>query len=651
MPNIIDKSNFSSLDITGMQDLGYTYPMKMDLRPSSQLHQSIVTKTMTRARDAESGMSPRYPKWDEIHKVLNNFINTDDSDDKPTNVPISYLTMDTILSHWFQTFSDGPLLPYEGVGPEDNEAAMLAELLIDYQLRRSKAMLNVHTMFRDAIVCGFGVIHPKWQVETGMIRRMEEETIYSDLLGQMIPTGAQKEIREKGIIHEGNCFENVEPRTYYPDPNVAIQEIQKGEFVSWIEHTNYASLLETEKNSPEAWFNVRYLKGKSNAQSNLYSGTGRYSVSETKGNTTKTGSTFPVDLLHMYIRLIPKDWKVGRNEYPEKWIITIAGDGLVVRCHPIALGHSMFPIAVCSPTYDGYSSAPISLLEIIHELVKEIDWLKSAHKHNVKNALYNRVIVDPYLVNYKSVVDNKPGGAITIREHAWGRGVENAVKQLTVTDVTHNHMNDVNLNADMIQRISGAVDSLQGFARSSGERRSATEMRDTRLSALGRVEKQVRLASIQALEDLGRMCLGHTREFMTKPTYVKVAGRRIQDLRLIYGTESHVLVDPRMFMNDGDIIPVDGARPGGEYIQEKIQMLGIINQDPVVASAFDRIKIILDMYMSTGITNATSYLNPDYISMMEQARAMAEQQAAKPTSSGAAPIPKQPMLNGGPAPQ
>ena len=55
-------------------------------------------------------------------------------------------------------------------------------------------------------------------------------------------------------------MKNIDPYSYLPDPNVPIHEVQQGEYVGWIEQTNYMKLIELEKNDSDI-FNVKYLKG------------------------------------------------------------------------------------------------------------------------------------------------------------------------------------------------------------------------------------------------------------------------------------------------------------------------------------------------------------------------------------------------------
>ena len=104
------------------------------------------------------------------------------------------------------------------------------------------------------------------------------------------------------------------------------------------------------------------------------------------------------------------------------------------------LDHNMYPVSVCAPEFDGYTITPISSLEVIYGLQEILDFLFTSHVANVRKAINDMLIVDPYLINMADLAKPGPGKLIRTRRAVWGRGVENAVKQLAVTDITHNHM-------------------------------------------------------------------------------------------------------------------------------------------------------------------------------------------------------------------
>lgn len=607
MPNVI--MGDSTLADIAVGDGGYNYPMGLNLKPSSALHSSIVSKVLNMAREAKAAMEPRHEKWKKIDQTLTAFIPKDGKDQTNVIVPMSYATLDTLLTAWTTLFTTGPIFRYKGQGPEDKVSAMLLELAVDSQCRRQKTLLNLHTMWRDSIAYGLGVVGIRWESKFGKRTVVRNEGYTSNLSGMMmsdIPTRRT----ERGVIYEANALDNWEVYNYLVDPNVASSEVQKAAFVGHIERTDYNALLKAEQDQPDTYFNVQHLKGIGQWNSSLRTDTSYTDIAR-KGDASMMSSVIKGDVLRMYVTLIPSDWKLGKSKYPEIWLFEIAGDRIIIRAQPTAFAHDMYPVAVASPTADGHSVSPVSILEMVQPMQDALDWFFRSHFHNVRKSLNNMLIVDPYLVNYNDIANPEPGKIIRIRENVWGRGVENAVKQLEVHDITRTNIADMGATVDLLQRITGAVDSLQGIVRTGGERRSATEMRDTRMAALSRIQKQAMLAGLTAMQDIGYMFARHIQQFQSKDMFLELVGDNKAELTAIYGADS-LAVNPLDFVCDFDVSVADGSSSGGEYVNEMLQMFQITRSDPALAQAFDPVRMALDIMRKAGIKSPTDFLTPQW---------------------------------------
>jgi len=389
-------------------------------------------------------------------------------------------------------------------------------------------------------------------------------------------------------------------------------------------------LLLMEKENPDTYFNVRYLEGKlgesflreaAHEDNLVHPEDARSSRSVGKSRIS------PIDVLAFYATLVPSDYGLGKSIYPEKWLFEVAGNDTIIRAQPLNLNHNLYPVVVCCPTFDGYSVAPVSLLEIIYELQNAIDWLWRSRFHNVRAGLNHKLVIDPWIARYDQAVSADPASVICIREHMWGRGVQNALQQLPVSDVTQSHIMDIGHLSDIIQRTTGAVDSIQGVVRPTGERRSATEMRDTRLSAISRIQKGARLGSVQSMYDLGYMLAHHQQQFMEDDMYIHLMGETARDLQLLFGDE-YVHVRPEDILIDFDVIPADAVTPGGEYLPELIQLFQLSHSHPETDRVFSATRQMLDIYQRAGVKGAYQFLVlPD-----EQAQEEALASEAAPTS-------------------
>lgn len=620
MPNIVTGSSTSGLYISG-EVREYKYPNGLNLKPGSKEHQDLLTKLTARIRESSARISEKFPTWKKIDRNLTAYIPLDDAerlvkerdDRKPVSivVPYSFATLETLLTYMASAFLDGTIFKYEGVGPEDKVGAILLEKIVELQCIKAKAALGLHTAYRDGFSYGIGIAAPMWETRYGKKTVLQEDGIMSAVFKRFLPMG-KKRVSEDALLFEGNVIKNIDPYLYLPDPNVPIDAPQRGEYLGWIEETNYMKLLEAERNDGK-FFNVQYLREVSGTSGRSQynkqaTDSGRYDKVST--STTNNNETRPIDAIWLYVNLIPKEWKLGTGEYPEKWLFGVGMDKVIIMASPMNLNHNMFPVAVCAPDSDGYSVSPVSRLEMVYGLQETLDWLFSSHITNIRKAINDMLIVDPSLININDLKDPAPGKLIRMRRAAWGRGIDNAVKQLHVTDITANHMRDSGVITDLMQKCTGSVDSIMGFQRRGGERVSADESRGTRSGALSRLGKAARIVSLQMMQDLGYMMGSHTQQLMTKSTYIKIAGRWPEDLMKEYGTDGsdRAMVSPLDLAIDFDIYSKDGSIQGTENPDLWIQLYQVLSTNPVLTQQYDMGRIFMHIARQLGAKDTQDFL-------------------------------------------
>ena len=603
-----ESSNVQFLNANFDKDLGYKYPNDLDLRPGSKLHNKIVDTVKNRARESYDVMKRRHPDWNKIDEKLTAYIPLSDQEKlvkqqdvrKPVAVviPYSYAMLETLLTYYVAAFLDLPMFKYNGVGSEDVIGAALLERIISIHCNRFKVGLNLHTAMRDSLVYGFGAVSPVWEEKWGVSRK---------------PNNMGGIDKYDDILYEGNKLINIDPYCYLPDPSVPIQDVQRGEFVGYVERTNFMTLMTEEGMSNSDYFNVGYLKNVDGRSTIL-------NVSNDSGRETKYGgasrdaminlTSKPVDIIHMYVTIIPSDeeWKIGNKKYPEKWLFSVAADNLVIRAQPMNLDHDMYPITIGSPDYDGYSLMPVSSMEIIYGLQEVVDFLITSHITNIRKAVNDMFVVDPFLINTADLEDPKPGKLIRMRRAAWGRGVENAIKQLDVNDVTRGNIADAGYMMDTMQRSSGAVDSMMGIMRSGGERRSATEARGTMSSALSRLAKSAKIMSMMFMYDIGYMFAKHTQQLMSKDMFVRTVGRYQEELAKEYGADvNRIPVNIQDILVDTDIEISDGSIQSGEFADVWTNIFQTMATQPWLGGQFDMVRVFKHIARLAGAKNLDDF--------------------------------------------
>ena len=643
MPYIVrgEPSSWKS-DFYNKESFSYNYPDDLDLKPGSDFHNGLRSKIWQRAQESRNEISKRFSSWREMDRTLTTYIPLKDKEEalqkkdpsKPVSIvfPYTYSMLEALLTYLTMAFFQDPMFQYEGVEDDDTIGAMLMELVIRLHCIKNKVPLAVHTVLRDCLVYGVGVAIPGWKTIYG--RKPIKSTIITQSdLGEQITTDVQM---VKSLLFEGNDLSNIDPYMWLPDPSVSSANTQDGEFIGWVDRDNYINLLGNESEPKTNLFNVKYLKSKKDKRSTFaldQSDRGVKFGGSSELNRSMTNSTNPVDVIKMYVTLIPKDWELSEYEYPEKWYFELAADDIIIACEKADHNHGMYPISVASPEYDGYSITPIGRVETLYGLQHTLDFLFNSHISNVRKAINDMLIVDPYLVNINDLKDPQPGKLIRLRRPAWGRGVDKVVQQLTVQDITRANISDSAYITQWMDRISGADQSMQGSLRMSGpERLTSSEFQGTRSSAVSRLQRIAMLIGMQFMQDIGTMFAVHSQQYMSQETYVRIVGRYAEQIKKTLNPKgTNVRVSPYDLAINYDLIVRDGSIPGGNFSQSWIELFKVIGQSPELSQQFDVTRIFMYIAQQLGAKNVEDFRrNMDQI----QTQTMPDEQVADQVQRG-----------------
>lgn len=612
----------------------YKYPLGLDLRPGSDMHEFLKGEIMSRAQESRAALSNRFESWRKIDETLTSYIPLSEVEEnllaedetKPVSmvVPLSYATIELLLSYLVLTFAEEPILRYEGFTDEDVIGAILMEKLVELQTRKSGMGIQLHTLFRDALAYGFGVAAPVWVQKMGWRRQKRQQGIFSTFLNKV--TGYEDIVeRVEDVRFEGNELYNIDPYNYLPDANHAIQDVQRSEYVGWLRHETRMEILGRETYD-ENTFNGRYLKhidGISTLGADE-SKRDRHKVSSMRDGTSSF--TERMDTIYMYVELIPSEWKskgdkgpsIGRSRYPEKWAFALSGDQVIVSAHPLELDHNLFPVVVAAPDYDGYTLTPVSKMETVYGLQKLINFLYNSHVMNVRKAIHDMFVVDPKSINVNDLLSPKPGKIIRTRRQAWGRGVTGLMEQLKVVDVTSGHIRESIDVAQMLDRVSGAEDAIQGSTGGKKERVSASEFQGRKSSALNRLEKHAFIIGLQAINPLGEMYASHTQQFMSQDQYVAIVGEYEERLREEYGdAKDRIMVGPMDILVKYNVITHAGTLPTSGDPQAWLAMMQMIGGNPALAERFDVVRIFEHWARLSGAKNLHRFVRRITPSVMQ----------------------------------
>ena len=612
MPAILEGTQSSGTVYTS-DNYDYKYPYDLNLHPSGELHRKVLQKVNNRVKESSEEMSKRYSSWKSADKSVTAYVKADDYEKiiqqkdarKPISIviPYTYAMLETIMTYFVAAFLETPIFKYEGANPNSVVGAFLMQKVIENHCNTFKVPLNLHTLFRDGLLYGVGGCGITWDTRWGFKTMTENPGFLSQVLSRFIGTGEPIKKQVSTMLAEGCALRSIDPYLMLLDPNVPVQDAQRGEYIGWIEETNRMKLLSEEQQSGGSTFNVKYLGSfKGTAFRSQYnkarteSGRGERSGTNTFPNTQEAQ---PCDRVWLYTTIVPSEWELGTSDYPEKWLFSVVGDKVIVCAQKLGLNHDMYPLGLCAPDFDGYSTAPISRMEIVGGMQAHLDWLFSSHMTNVRKAINDMLIVDPSLINMADLADPQPGKLIRMRRSAWGRGVENAVKQLVVNDITAGHTRDGQYLVDLMQRVTAATDALSGMMRTGGERVTAEETQYVRGSALSRLTKAAKVVSLQAMSDIGYQFAMNTQQLMTKDMWVRTVGDWEQLLASEYGLNpqdvapnaGRVKVSPEQLNIDFDINVKDGSVMSGDNPQLWQNLFQTIVTQPALFQSLDVVRI------------------------------------------------------------
>lgn len=610
MPPNIDPNNNEAKHLwRDAPDYKYTYPRDLDLDPKSDFHAELVGKIKNRAQLSQSVMSSRYPDWRAQDDMLNVFISLDEKEAmikardprKPVSVviPESYAILRTLMTYVCSgLLNDYEIFKYAPVGSEDVVGVALLEQNIALQAMRARMLLNIYTACRCNYVHGFGAVSPQWRQKRGVVRKAKRDNGY-----KAAPTISTE---KNGLKWEGNILQNIDPYCYFPDPSVPIQDVQEGEFVGWVTRTNRMSLL-TEERTGDTLFNVKYLTHCSGTSSIFRESFQRRTEDDVHRDSTNSHN--PVDVLYEYINLIPSEWNLGSGEYPEKWLFALAGDSLIIAAEPVAYEHGEYPIGIVATDFDGFGVTPISRIEATHGLQVVINWLFNSHMKNVRKNMNDRLVINPKMVDLRTVVDGE-GDIILRPDGNWApTDIDKAVIQLRTTDVTARNIGESAFVGDMMKRMSGATDSLDGMQRKTSERVSATEVNANKNSSLSQIGMDIRLISTMLMGPVGYQLACNTQQFMSQAVQLKIAGRYVDELREEFGDKEWVTITPEDLIVQFDAISYDASMALGQNPQDWLMLWQILStSEPDIRADFEMKNIFRYIARLLGAKNISDFV-------------------------------------------
>ncbi len=525
-------------------------------------------------------------------------------------VPYSYamvMTAHTYLSTVF--LSRQPVLQFMGRHGESEQSIQAVETIMAYQTEVGQHLVPYYLWLLDPRKYGIGIMGVYWEKET--ITRSFYEEVQEEVAGVVVEgkTTRQKKVQQT-TGYDGARLYNVRPWDFFPDPRVPISNLQKGEFCGCVSEVGWNTIVRRAKQG--YYFNLETLQKTMRTRSERDKGFER-------GDAIKVPDAFAegqnmdeavhnmgfVQLLEMYVDLIPKDWGLGNTDWPEKWVFTVANysdsSGVLIGAQPMGEAHDKFPYFILQDEVDGYNLMNRSMYDRLEPMQRVMDWLVNTHFFNIRRSLNDMILADPSRVMIGDFLKPGPGKFVRAKPAAYGTDVRTAVHQFQVNSVTNQHLADTKLIADLMQRCEGINDNVMGTL--APGRRTATESRQANTLSINRLKTKAEYDSAMGFGPLSQCLVQMTQQHFDKERAFRMVGDQSD------GAKRFLQVTPEMISGFYDYLPVDGNMPIDRFAQVSLwnQLLAQMAASPQLSMQYDMSRIFAFVAQLAGLRNINQF--------------------------------------------
>lgn len=586
-------------------------------KPSAEVLRFLSDQCRARIRMSRDQMSKRYSTWAESEELFTAYMPESDADALRKNkrdegtpeyttvvVPYSYAIAMTAHTYYTSVFmARNPVFQLSGRHGESEQKTQAMGALLDYQIQVGEMTVPLFLWLFDPIKYGVGWVGHYWDEETVRCRKWVTQP--KSFLGIPIPGTEERVEQVQDIVgYTGHKLFNIRPQDAFPDPRVSLWNFQAGEFFGRYVELTQADLARGEESGE--YFNVRELKGWEVEEAERDQG----------GRTTDlpgaqedyyyhAGMEIPplVKAYELYVKIIPSQWKVAKGDRMEIWVFTVTVNSYqVFGLRPMGSYHGKFPIDILEQEPEAYNLFSRSMMEVMQPLNDSLTWLVNSHMFNVRAALNNQFIADPSMIVMKDLESKDPGRIIRLKPAAYGRDIRTFFTQLPVNDVTQGHVGDMQLMADMLQRVTGVTDNIMGMVNQGG-RKTATEVRQSTTFGINRMKTQCEYFSAMGFGPLVQKLVQGTQQNYNTELQLKIVG----DLAAL--SPGFIQATPETIAGFYDYVGVDGSLPVDRFAQANLwqMMLGQMSKVPQVMQQYDLGKLFGWVANLAGLKNLQQF--------------------------------------------
>jgi hypothetical protein len=594
----------------------------LQLPKDMPLHKKICAMVESRIKLAQKDKTDQHKIWRDAEERTMAYLPEQETDvkrrrrresGKPTyttiQLPYSYALLMSAHTYWTSVFfGRSPVHQYMGLHGEVEMQVQAIEALISYQIEVGRMLAPYYIWFYDAGKYGCGILGEYWDVEKIQYGQLIE--MADPMTGKMGLFQATQEV----MGYAGNKVYNINPFDFWHDPRVTMKDYQQGEFCVVLKRQSWNDIL--RRNAGGYYMNLDELKKNATASYTTDSSSelkrpewSRMTLAtdwaSTDDERKKNSTPSVVYVYEFYVDLVPDQWGLGPEKYPQKWCFTITEDfRLLIGATPLGSLHGKFPFAIIESEVEGYAAFARGIPQIVAPIQNTMDWLINSHFYNVRQTLNNQFIVDPSKLVLKDVESGEPGFIWRLRPEAFGTDIRSIFHQVQVSDVTRSNMADLGQMFQLGERTLGINDQIMGVLNSGG-RKTATEVRTAAGFGTNRLKTNTEYMSASGFAPHSTRLVQNSQQFYDGNQKFRIVG----DLSYAAGS-GFMDVSPELIAGMFGPMPVDGALPIDRNAQVNLwkdMMANLRMMPPQVAMGYDWVKIFSWVGSLAGLKNINQF--------------------------------------------
>lgn len=587
---------------------------------SVAVQQAILKQCKSWVTASDAKLTERAVAWEEAEKSNQSYAPRADAERRQkaaaeessfTKVVIPYSYAMTMAAHTYLCsvfLGRDPVFQFEGKNGQGQDQCLMVEAMLKHNVTAGNLLPSLYFWLYDLCVYGVGIVGITWEKEMVSLTVYGEEPVTVD--GIQDPTNMQRTetlLQQEG--YKGNKLYNIKPKELIVDPSVSFARFQEGDFFG---RRIQISEGEFRRKVRSGFYFNGDVVGAEQKEVGVYGD--NPALTETGPRVAlemKKREGF-LNLWEIYARIVPADWGLGINEYPEVWVFTVANGNVLVGANPSGWMHNRYPGDIITLEFDAYTLSSRGYHEIGKQVSSVMNWLVNSHMYNVDKSVNNEFLYDPSMLNQTDFLDPKPGKRIRIKPAGYGKDIRTFIHQFNQYDATRTNLQDLKLMEDIYHRIFGINEQMLGMMQQGG-RKTATEVRSSSSFGLNRLKVLAEFISAQGFSPLSQKLLKNCLQ-LYKPEDIF----RITKDQSPNGTHAFTVED---IVGDFEFSAVDGTLPIDRFAQVALykEILMASAQLPQIAGRYDVATMFGYIVKLSGIKNLDSFLIVDDATVQKEA--------------------------------